>query len=117
PSAVETMAAILHDEPTAVDDFGKKFPRDLERVIAHCLEKNPDLRFQSARDLNFALLSLLSGQAHDRTLPEARYVRPAVWGVAVVAAMTLTGTAWYLWWRETHKPLELAHAINQNQAI
>ncbi|HSE43219.1 MAG TPA: serine/threonine-protein kinase, partial [Acidobacteriota bacterium] len=54
-NAGETIAAILKENPQPLNESGKQFPAELERVILHCLEKNPDRRFQSARDLTFAL--------------------------------------------------------------
>ena len=41
-------------------DSGKQVPLEVERVIQHCLEKSRDERFQSARDLSFALKAILS---------------------------------------------------------
>jgi serine/threonine protein kinase len=55
----ELAAAILHDDPLPLPD-GNKVPAELERLIRHCLEKNREARFQSARDLAFALRALLS---------------------------------------------------------
>ena len=51
---IETLYAILKEEPPA---FGRRadVPIDLERVVRHCLEKSPNARFQSARDLAFVL--------------------------------------------------------------
>ncbi len=46
---VETMSAILREEPEALSDT------QLQRVVARCLEKRPGERFQSARDLAFAV--------------------------------------------------------------
>jgi eukaryotic-like serine/threonine-protein kinase len=57
-SAVETMNAILTADPPDVAQSGKWLPPALGDVVRHCLEKNPDERFQSARDLSFALQSL-----------------------------------------------------------
>jgi serine/threonine-protein kinase len=54
-SAVETMNAILTEdvpEPIAAE---RAVPPALGQLIRHCLEKQPDERFQSARDLAFAL--------------------------------------------------------------
>jgi len=56
----EMSAAILHDDAPALTDSGKRVPPELERVIRRCLEKNPEARFQSARDLAFALRSVLN---------------------------------------------------------
>ena len=58
PTATETMAAILKDEPPAISESGKQVPPELERVVLHCLEKGALERFQSARDLAFDLKSV-----------------------------------------------------------
>ena len=52
-TAVETMGAILRDEPDQLRT--QTLPSGLRRIVRHCLEKNPAERFQSARDLAFAL--------------------------------------------------------------
>lgn len=57
-SAVETMTSILKDEPPEIDLEKTKVSPGLERILRHCLEKNPADRFQSARDLGFALAAL-----------------------------------------------------------
>ncbi len=54
-SPIETLNAILKEEPLDLAEQGIKVPDTLERVIRHCLEKNPDDRFQSSRDLAFGL--------------------------------------------------------------
>jgi serine/threonine protein kinase/tetratricopeptide (TPR) repeat protein len=60
-TAAETIAAILKDEPAYLTGSGEMVPPELERVLLHCLEKNPEQRFQTARDLAFALDALLKG--------------------------------------------------------
>jgi tRNA A-37 threonylcarbamoyl transferase component Bud32/Tol biopolymer transport system component len=57
-SAVETMSAILKEEPPEISTTGKLLPPGLERLILHCLEKRPEDRFQSTRDLVFDLESI-----------------------------------------------------------
>jgi Tol biopolymer transport system component len=62
-SAVETMNAILTTDPpelTAASSSDRSVPPAVQQVVAHCLEKNPEERFQSARDLAFALEALSS---------------------------------------------------------
>jgi eukaryotic-like serine/threonine-protein kinase len=56
-SAADTMSAILNDPPSALV-FGAATPPALVRIVRRCLEKNPDDRFQSARDLGFAIESI-----------------------------------------------------------
>ena len=56
-TTAETMTSILHDEAVAPRSLVESIPISLEAVIQHCLEKNPDDRFHSARDLAFQLQS------------------------------------------------------------
>lgn len=62
-SAVETMNAILKEEPAEASEAGRQNAPALSRVMRRCLEKKPEQRFQSARDLafNLEMLSGLSG--------------------------------------------------------
>ncbi|HKD02516.1 MAG TPA: protein kinase [Terriglobales bacterium] len=59
-SKVETMNAILKEEPPELSESGLQISPGIERVVRHCLEKEPGLRFQSTRDLAFDLESLSS---------------------------------------------------------
>src|SRR5947208_3491044 len=61
-SMAETMSAILREDPSDLSETNKTVSPALERVVRHCLEKNPAERFHSARDLAFAIESL-SGSA------------------------------------------------------
>ncbi len=56
-SAVETMNAILKEEPPEISPSTPIAP-GLDRIIRHCLEKKPGERFQSSRDLAFDFSSL-----------------------------------------------------------
>src|SRR3984885_11427567 len=71
-SAVETMGAILKSEPPEIDLEKSKVSPGLERILRHCLEKNPSERFQSARDLGFALAAL-SGTGTGSTAALSKY--------------------------------------------
>ncbi|MHB8541222.1 MAG: serine/threonine-protein kinase [Candidatus Acidiferrales bacterium] len=64
-SSVETMSAILKEEPEEISSAIHNVSPAFERVVDHCLEKDPEARFQSACDLAFALeaLSGLSGSS------------------------------------------------------
>ncbi|PWT91666.1 MAG: hypothetical protein C5B55_07750 [Blastocatellia bacterium] len=57
-SAPETMSAILKEDPPELSDTNKTVSPALERIVNHCLEKNPEGRFYSARDVAFALEAL-----------------------------------------------------------
>src|SRR5262245_45498336 len=62
-SPADTVSAILKEDPPDLTEVVEAIPPALERVVRHCLEKNPNERFQSARDLAFNLeaISGLSG--------------------------------------------------------
>jgi hypothetical protein len=62
-SSADTMAAILKEDPPELSGEDKKIPPTVDRVVRHCIEKNPAERFQSARDLAFALDSLSGSSA------------------------------------------------------
>jgi len=53
----ETMSAILRDDPPRLAEHVSDVPREVEAIVEHCLQKRPDDRFQSARDMRFALQS------------------------------------------------------------
>ena len=48
-TAPETLTAILREEPPDLAEMNRNIPPELERIVRHCLEKEPDRRFQSAR--------------------------------------------------------------------
>ena len=57
-TAAETMSAILREEPPELSATNRNVPPGLDRVVRHCLEKNPEERFHSAHDLAFDLRAL-----------------------------------------------------------
>ena len=91
-SPVETMSAILKEEPP---EFSPQLqiPPGLDRIVRRCVEKDPENRFQSARDLGFALEALSgSGVSHDRITTSSR--APAWrWRWVAVAASLGMGIA------------------------
>jgi hypothetical protein len=94
PSAVDTLHAILRDEPP--DASGTPpFAPVLDRIVRRCLEKNPDDRFQSAHDLAFALAAL-SGTEGGRPVTATPPRRG--WGrsTAVVALLLALSAAAFL---------------------
>ncbi|HXI02123.1 MAG TPA: serine/threonine-protein kinase, partial [Candidatus Saccharimonadales bacterium] len=57
-SAVDTLSAILNEDPLSAPPAAGKVGEEAGRVLRHCLEKDPSRRFQSAADAAFALESL-----------------------------------------------------------
>ncbi len=95
-SSVETMNAILKEDPPALAASGAGAPRALARVIEHCLEKDPAERFQSARDLAFQL-EAIDDPAAGEALAPARPRRRLPPGLAWLAAGLAAGAALHAW--------------------
>jgi hypothetical protein len=91
-TVAETMTAILRDDPPELTEARVSLPPGLERIVRHCLEKNPAERFQSARDVAFAI-EALSGTATAAAPPLPGW-RPAVRpGIAAASALALVAAA------------------------
>jgi TolB-like protein len=54
----DITSSILTSTPPAVTQVRPELPHHLGRIVAHCLEKDPDLRVQSARDIRNELRAL-----------------------------------------------------------
>ena len=54
-TAVETMTAILREDPEELSTPGSGISPAIDSVVRRCMEKQPEERFQSARDLAFAI--------------------------------------------------------------
>ena len=92
-SSVETMAAILKEEPPDLTLKNPDLPPALERVVRHCLEKHPEDRFQSARDLAFNLDTVSNLSGPSSAALRARLERPSrrKMAVGLAAALLLAG--------------------------
>jgi Tol biopolymer transport system component len=92
-SSVETMNAILKEEPPEISQTRHDLPPGLERVVQHCLEKSPDERFQSARDLAFQIDALSSPSATTTggtrlgAAPRALRTRPVIAAAILLVAL------------------------------
>jgi serine/threonine protein kinase len=91
---VDTMTAVLLEDPPEINLEQANVPPSFRQIVRHCLEKEPDNRFQSARDLGFALetLSNASGgraMRSDVSRWRARTLPWAVAGVLLIATLML----------------------------
>jgi non-specific serine/threonine protein kinase len=55
---IELVSAILRDTPESVCELSRELPPRLGRIVHRCLEKTPDIRYQTARDLHSDLKDL-----------------------------------------------------------
>ncbi len=97
-TAADTMSAILKEPVPDLTESTTSATPELGRVVAHCLEKSREERFQSSRDAAFALRSLLtsSGIGLDAVASGRRESRPLVWTVAITAALALAAAVVWL---------------------
>jgi serine/threonine protein kinase/Tol biopolymer transport system component len=68
-TTMDAMMAIVKNDPPELPDDGKHVPPALARIVDRCLEKSPAARFQSTRDLAFALEGLSSHSGKTEALP------------------------------------------------
>jgi len=82
PTPADTLAALLTRDPPDISGIARAVPRGLERVVRRCLERNPEQRFQSARDVAFGL---------DAVAEPAEPPRPAGAAALAIAVLALAG--------------------------
>ena len=100
-TGAETMAAILKEDPP--DPLPANVPPALARIVSRCLEKTRETRFQSARDLAFALevLSDTAAIAVVDSAPASGFSRSprhlVLWAVAGALALAIAVTVSRSW--------------------
>ena len=97
-TTAETMTAVLKEDPPELTETGHAVSLTLDRIVRRCLEKNPEQRFQSAKDLSFAL-SALSGSdssAAARIVKQGRRVPAWFWVAGMAGALLIALATWYL---------------------
>ncbi len=88
-STSDTLRAVMTEPLPEITDLGLGVPPDVGRIVAHCVEKPPDDRFQSARDLAFDLRATLTSSVGTAPLaPPA--MRRLPWSALAIAATALT---------------------------
>jgi eukaryotic-like serine/threonine-protein kinase len=94
PTGVEIMAAILREDPA---ELPETVSPALRQIVWHCLEKEPDHRFHSARDLGFALRTVNVSASRNTGSVAAiheKHLSKWIWrGAAAILAALLIGLA------------------------
>jgi eukaryotic-like serine/threonine-protein kinase len=103
----DTISAILNNDPPELQSPDRGVSPALEQIVRHCLEKNPEERFQSARDLAFNLESSSNisdtGTAARRAAPAAPTIpRRFLWPtLALVLLILVLAGLWLASFRRT----------------
>jgi len=88
-TAVDTMTAVLKEEPPVADLDQAAVPAAYQEIVKHCLEKEADNRFQSAKDLAFALQTVSPAPPKPVRGRKFLLARTAPWAIAGIMAAGL----------------------------
>jgi eukaryotic-like serine/threonine-protein kinase len=102
-TTAETMTAILNDDPPEFPEIQPPVSPAMERIVRRCLEKDPERRFQSAKDLAFGLeaLSQITTGSHSASHAAIESAKPRPKGLmaAIAGAIALIAAAFAGgWW-------------------
>jgi serine/threonine protein kinase/cytochrome c-type biogenesis protein CcmH/NrfG len=111
-SSVEVQSSILRDTPTSVDELRREMPHHVGRIVAACLEKDPEQRYQSVKDIRNELVRLRDEvttgerEATPTSKPRKRtgLARPGWWVGAVLLAVGVLGAVLWLLTRNGPDP-------------
>ncbi len=105
---ISTLSAILYQEPKPFGAVAPSLPRELERIILHCLRKDPARRFQHMEDIKTLLEELkeesesgkLSAALPGGPAPASRRWFAAAAPITAALAALAAGLTWWFWWSE-----------------
>jgi serine/threonine protein kinase/Tol biopolymer transport system component len=107
-SQISVMSAILEKEPEPVSAIQPRAPRALDHVIQRALAKDPNDRWQTARDLiqelKWSAESAVPPSGTVPAAPTSRARETLAWLIAGVLVVVLIAAA--VWWRNSKQPLE-----------
>ncbi|HYL37947.1 MAG TPA: protein kinase [Bryobacteraceae bacterium] len=125
-SDISTLSAVLRDEATPISALAPDVPHELEDIVTGCLRKDPNLRWQSMKEVEMGLSGIKrrldAGALHPRSVsPVSAAAAPAkvpapvprvaggsrkmvlVGGAGVLAlALVAAGAGW--WWTKHRAP-------------
>jgi serine/threonine protein kinase len=108
-TAADTMSAILKEDPPDLNETNRNVSPALERVVQHCLEKNPEQRFHSARDVAFDLETLSNQSGTGSRLRAVTDQRRSYWKQAAGALIILLALAGTYYATRNNAPVLTPH--------
>jgi serine/threonine protein kinase len=101
-SQLTLASAILEKDPPPIRDLHPLTPTAFERVVSTCLQKNPDDRFQSARDIRLELQWIAENPISETPIAETnsehssanKWQRTFPWAVAAALVIVIAAGAW-----------------------
>jgi len=116
-TASDTMAAVMRDDPPELSESGRNVSPALDNVVRHCLEKERENRFQSARDVAFALSEATSqsftGASRAAAAPPrgGRRTTNTLAFVAIAVGVLAVSALWL--WRRPHPGAGAASSVKR----
>jgi len=107
-SAADVLAALMREQPKPASEVVPDLPRELDRVIQRCLQKEPARRFQHTLDLKLELEQIKEETDTGRAAaaPARRWRLPWPWIAAGLAMVMVLATATELWRQSRDVPLD-----------
>jgi Tol biopolymer transport system component len=103
-SIVSVLSAILRDVPRPLAELNPRLPREFTRIVRRCLAKEPDERYQSAKDLRLDLEDLRQELSSSEQAIDGAGAGRALWsrrrivaGLVLLAAGAGAAVPWLLW--------------------
>jgi Tol biopolymer transport system component len=98
-STAETLAAVLREQPKVPSELTPDVPKDLEKVILRCLQKDPDRRFHHMADVKVELQEIKEESDSQPVAAQAPARRRRRWWLAVAlsGAFLLAVAVWLRW--------------------
>jgi eukaryotic-like serine/threonine-protein kinase len=112
----DTMSSILKEDPADLSETNRNVSPALERIVQHCLEKNPEARFHSASDIAFDLEHLSGISSTTAKMPQVSAAHPRRGlllglGASLALALAMLGVGWWLGRTGGRAPLAEYHQI------
>ena len=97
-SSMSTLAAVVNQEPKPPSEVNARIPRDLERIVARCLRKDPARRFQHLDDVAVELEEVrVESGTHAAGTPAAAPRKQKMLAIAATAVTVIAGVLWATW--------------------
>jgi serine/threonine protein kinase len=104
-SSAEVLAALMKEQPKAPSDVVPGLPRELDRVIQRCLQKDPGRRFQHTLDVKLEL-EQIKEESDTSRVPTRPVQRKGLRWLGLGLGLVLVIGAATVWWLRSRVPLD-----------